>query len=465
MKKLLIFCLISILSPSIVQAADLMDVYTQALENDTAFKEAYETYMAQQEAVPQARAALYPQVNINSGVTRTVDDNRLGGDNVENYFVSNLWQVSATQAIFNYQAWAATKQAKASVRAAQAKFNDAAQDLILRTAQAYFATLLSEDTLEFALAKKRANHRQLNQAKQRFNVGLDAITSVYEAQAAYDQSVAEVISARNNKENENERLRKLTNHVYDNISPLRNKKIPLVRPEPDDVNAWINVGIKQNYLLYYQKYLLLAAKENIKNQAAGSWPVFSIQGNASQTHREIDGRSSVFAPTRSTNAYVGLSMNFPIVQGGLVQSQTRQAQHEYSIVSEQFERQYRDIIVESRIAFNTILDGISKVKADRQTVISQQNSVESTEAQFEVGTRTMVDVVNAQQKLFDAQRELARDQYGLINALLRLKYLAGTLNVNDLEQINSWLDTLRINAFPKNCDKKPAQVKVSLKTK
>jgi outer membrane protein len=157
--------------------------------------------------------------------------------------------------------------------------------------------------------------------------------------------------------------------------------------------------------------------------------------------------ASFYVPTKQTQANVALAMNFPVFQGGLVQSKTRQAQYDFQTSSEKLEQTYRDIVVNSRIAFNTITDGISKVKADRQTIISQRNSLESTEAQFEVGTRTMVDVVNAQQKLFEAQEQLATDQYGLINSILNLKYLAGTLNVNDLEQVNSWLATTRVNGF------------------
>lgn len=451
MRKTLLCCFISAAMLSMAHATDLIDIYQQALENDPIFKEAYATYMSSKEAIPQARAALYPQLTVGSQISREINDNKVGGVHIENTYTSNQWQVTATQAIFNYEAWALTKQAHASVKAAQATFNDAAQELMLRTARAYFEILLAQDTLRFAEAKKRANKRQLDQATQRFKVGIDAITSVYEAQAAYDQSIAEVISARNNEINQKENLRKLTDHVYQYLSPLRNSRIPLIRPEPDNADEWINAGLKQNYLLYAQKYSLEAARENIKSQAAAGWPVFSIQGNAAQANNEINGQANFFAPTKSTTASIALAMNFPVVQGGLVQSKTRQAQYNFQTASEQLQQRYRDVVVNSRIAYNTIIDGISKVKADRQTVISQQNSLESTEAQFEVGTRTMVDVVNAQQRLFEAQRQLASDQYGLINAILNLKHLAGTLNVNDLEQINSWLATTKINDFPP-CD-------------
>lgn len=445
MKKALFFCAVAVYATPIF-ATDLMDVYKQALDNDTQFKQAYDTYMSNAEAVPQAKAALFPQIGINTIAGRDLQDVKAGGQTGNLIYNTNQWQVTASQAVFNYKAWAQIKQAKASTKAAQAVFNDAAQNLILRSAKAYFDLLLAKDTLNFAEAKKRANKRQFDQASQRFDVGLDTITSVYEAKAAYDQSIATVISARNNQINQSENLRKLTNHVYESIAPLKNSKIPLVKPEPLDVNEWIDAGLRQNYNLLSAKYSLEASKENVKSLSAGNWPVFSIQTSATQTHNQVNS-ASFFAPSKQTQANVALAMNFPVFQGGLVQSQTRQAQYNFQASSEKLEQAYRDVVVNSRIAFNTINDGISKVKADRQTIISQRNSLESTEAQFEVGTRTMVDVVNAQQRLFEAQEQLASDQYNLINSILTLKYLAGSLNVNDLELVNSWLATTRVYGF------------------
>ncbi|WP_133126999.1 TolC family outer membrane protein [Legionella nagasakiensis] len=447
MKKMLSCLLLSISHLSGIQAADLMDVYRQAVENDPTFKAAYSTFMSNTETIPQARASLLPQLTATAQVSRNVINVTAGVISSEQTYNSQQWQLSATQAIFNYQAWAKVQQAKASVKASLATFNDAAQNLILRTAKAYFDVLFAKDTLDFAEAKLRANKRQLEQAQQRFNVGLDAITSVYEAKAAYDQSIAEVISAKNNQVNQNENLRKLTNYVYEQLSPLRDSRVPLIKPDPDDVNEWVATGLKQNYKLLSSKYSLQAARENIKAQTSGNWPVFSIQGNTSRTSNS-GGASNFFVPQNQQTSNVALAVNFPFYQGGLVEAQTRQAQYDFQTASEQLEQTYRDTAVNSQIAFNTIVDGISKVKADRQTIISQQNSLESTEAQFQVGTRTMVDVVTAQQRLFEAQEQLARDQYNLINAILNLKYLAGSLNVDDLAEINSWLATTRVNRFP-----------------
>ena len=457
---------------SMLHAADLMDVYRQALENDPTFKAAYSTFMANSESIPQARAALLPQLGLSGQLGANQTNVNSGPFNIKESYKSQQWKLSASQAIFNYQSWAQVQQAKASVKAAHATFNDAAQSLIVRTATAYLNVLYARDTLNFAEAKKRANKRQLDQATQRFNVGLDAITSVYDAQSAYDQSTALVISSKNHEMNLNENLRKLTNHVYDPLAPLRNSTIPLISPEPNKPEDWVSAGIRQNYKLLSAKFNVQAARENIKVQAAGGWPVFSLQGNTIQTRnigasgsgnggtvnpvtKQLDrSASNFFVPTTQQTSNVAIAVNFPVFQGGLIESQTRQAQFDFQSSSEQMEKIYRDTAVDSRIAFNTIVDGISKIKADRQTVLSQQNTVQSTESQFLVGTRTMVDVVNAQQHLFEAQEQLAQDQYGYMNAILNLKYLAGSLNVTDLQEINAWLATTRVdNLAPRHAKK------------
>ncbi len=462
-RKILLGVIVGLGLSTIACCADLIDVYQQALENDPTFKQAYSIYLSSSESIPQAKSALYPQLILNTQGNRTsfsaVGDFSANGSAlppgapasvIAQTYNSLLLQVKATQAIFNYQAWALVKEAKATVKASQATFNDAAQNLILRTAKAYFDVLLAADTLTFAEAKKLANKRQLEQAEQRFRVGLDPITSVYEARASYDQSVAEVITTNNAKINKSEDLRKLTNHEYDYLAPLRESKIPLIKPEPDNVDEWIHTSLKQNYSFYAEKYTLDAARENIKVQASGSWPTLSLVGNSTRTNNDVENTaSSFFIPTEQTVNNVALVISYPLFQGGLVQSKTRQAQFDYAAASEKLERIYRDVGVNSRIAFNSIMDGISKVKADRQTVNSQQLALESTEAQFQVGTRTMVDVLNAQRRLFEVQRELASDQYNLINAILELKYLAGTLSVQDLEEVNAWLRTTRYQGFAK----------------
>lgn len=451
-----------LLCVSVCHATDLLDVYYQALENDPTFKAAYSSFMADSQAIPQAMAALLPQIVTNALVGRNRQVVDAGDFSVNQVYNGNQWKVTATQALFNYQAWAQIQQAKASVKASLATFNDAAQNLILRTTTAYTNHLLAVDTLRYAEAKKRANKRQLEQAQEQFNVGLTPITSVYEAQAAYDQSVAQVIAAKNNLVNQNENLRKLTNHTYEQIAALRRNQIPLIQPEPNVVEEWVSTGLKQNYALFAAKYSLQAARENIKNKASENWPTFNLQASTVQTHYQDNSHAepsvsnligNIFIPTSQEVSNVSINMNFPVYTGGLVQANIRQAQFNFQTASEKLEQVYRNVSVSSHIAFNTIKDGISKVRADRKTIVSQTNSLESVEAQFQVGTRTMTDVVLAQERLFQAQQQLAGDQYNLINALLNLKYLAGTLNVNDLEEINAWLDTTRVNRLAPSLSK------------
>lgn len=436
-------------------AADLMDVYRQALESDPTYKAAEATFLANAENVAEARAALLPQLLATANVSRNKIEVTAGPLDVNQTFNSTQWLVSASQSIFNYAAWARLLQAKASVKAASATLSDACQDLMIRTSEQYFKVLFTQDTLNFAQAKLRANKRQLDQAKARFEVGLDAITSVYEAQAAHDQSVADVIAAQNNQITENENLRKITNRLYEKLAPLRDGKIPLIKPEPAEPAAWISTGIKQNYNLLAAKYNLQESREILKSKAAGNWPTFDIQASKNRIINSDDASSNFFVPSRQAVQSIGLVTTFPFYQGGLVQAQTRQAQYNFQTASAQLEMAYRNIVANTRIAFNGIIYGLSRIRADRQTVISRIQTVESTEAQYRVGTRTMVDVVNAQQRLFEAQEQLANDQYSVINSILNLKYLAGSLCVSDLEEINSWLKTIRINSLPpcENCDK------------
>lgn len=453
-------------------STDLMDVYHHALNNDPIFKAAYDNFMSQSQQIPQAMAALKPQL-LSSGSTGLYRQDVNGGIfTVDQVYDGITWKFSATQTIFNYEAWSKVQQAKASVKAALATFNDAAQALILRTAKSYTDLLYAQDTLKYAEAKKRANKRQLEQAQARFNVGYTPITSVYEAQSAYDQSVAEVIQAQNNLINMNENIRRVTNHTYEKLAMLRNNHVPLIKPEPSKPEEWVSTGLKQNYALFAAKFGLQAARENLKAQASGNWPIFTVQAHTQQTQLNVLGGSSTikvqptsqsgqiidrqissafsnaFIPQSQTLSSVTLNMNLPFYQGGLTEANTKQAQFNFQAASEQLEKSYREVAVNTHISFNNVMAFINKVFADRKTVLSQQSSLESVEAQFNVGTRTMTDVVNAQENLFKAQEELAKDQYDLINYTLNLKYLAGTLNVLDLEEINTWLATTRINGLP-----------------
>lgn len=457
--RILTACLCFVASKAF--STDLMDVYHQALDNDPVFKEAYSVFLAKSEALPQAWAQLLPQIGIAALAGRSQQLVDSGSIVVEQTYYSNQWKVNASQAIFNYQAWERVKQARSDVKSAMAEFNDAAQKMMLRTTHAYLQLLLARDNLNFAEGKKRANKHQMEQAKERFNVGFDTITSVYQARASYDQATAEVISDKNKITNKNQDLSRITNHTYTQIAPLRHNNIPLIEPEPKIVDEWITTGLKQNYSLYAAKYNMQAARENVKAFSSAHWPVITMQGNIVDTSNSSSPfgnsnsplstfASNIFIPREQRIAGVSLNANLPLFQGGLVASQTRQAEYNFQSKGQQLERVYRNVVVNTNTAFHNIMDGIQKVHADRRTLISQQKAVDSIAAQYSVGTRTMTDIVMAQQHLLEVQQQLATDQYGLIETILKLKYFAGTLNVSDLEEINTWLETTRVAKLDKH---------------
>lgn len=443
-----------------VLATDLLEVYHEALESDPTFKKAYAVFMAESATLPQAMAAMLPQLSADALSARTYTEVMSGQLlDVNRTYHQNKVNVIASQSIFNFKLWSMLQQAQANVRAALANFNDAAQNLILRVAQAYFDVLLAQDNLTTVQIQRRAYRRQLQQAQDRFNVGLDPVTTVYQAKAAFDQSQALVLNAENNLIKAQQNLAKLTNKTYAAVASLHNKAIPLTQPEPMQAESWVNTSLKQNYKLYAAKYYLEAARQNIKMQFSGHLPYFTWFGNFSQTNNLVAPATTInldtnapnaffnniFVPQMQRNANTGISMNLPLFQGGLVAAKTQEAEYRFQDFSHQLEFLRRDLIANTQITFHTIRSGIAKVKADKQSLASEKASLESIETQYQAGTKTITDVLFAEQQYFQTQLQYTSDQYSLIIQLLQLKYFAGSLDVRDLEEINAWLDTKQIH--------------------
>lgn len=446
-------------------ATDLLEVYYEALENDPTFKRAYSVFMAESTAIPQAMSALLPQLTADALSARTYTEVMAGPLlDVNRTYNQNRLNLYATQTLFNMKSWSLLEQARANVRASLANFNDSAQSLILRASQAYFNVLLAQDNLNTVKVQRQAYKRQLQQSQDRFNVGLDPITTVYQAKAAYDQAYSSLITAQNNLQDAQQNLAKLTNHTYAAVAALKNKTIPLIYPEPMQPESWVNTSLKQNYKLYAAKYYLESARQNIKVQFSGHLPYFTLFGNFNQVKNFVSPANpistgtgpvnslfnDIFIPQMTRNANTGVSMNLPLFQGGLVVAKTQEAEFRFQDYSNQLEYIRREVITNTQITFNAISNGIEKVKADRQSLASQKCSLESIETQYQAGTKTITDVLFAQQQYFQSQLQYTNDQYSLITQLLQLKYLAGTLNVKDIEEINSWLDTKQCNGLSPN---------------
>ncbi|MCX7120671.1 MAG: TolC family outer membrane protein [Gammaproteobacteria bacterium] len=429
---------------SAANADNLMQVYSQAMKSDPVFAQAESTWHSQKMNIPIAEAGYLPQVTVgaNAGPGYTTS----GSTIFSGASSSNSWQysyaISASQQIFNLGVWAQIKGADASVKAATASYLAAQQSLMQRTAQAYFNVLQAYDQLRYTVANKRAVWRQLLTAREQFRVGLIAITDEYDAQANYDQVVAQQITAQNNLNTQIEALRKLTGRNYSSLNRL-GKKLPLIRPQPNNIDTWVDVADKQNYSLQAQNYNLQAAMEAIKQKAAGGYPSLNLQGaytGGNSTQSLNSGNvGGISTSADFTSANIGLSLAYQPIQGGLVVASKRQARYNYTTAAGMLEQTHRSVVYQTRSSFLSVLSNSSQIKADKQTIISSRNALAATEAGLRVGTRTMVDVLSAMTTLYQAQEQYANDQYAYINNLISLKAAAGTLSVTDLEVINSWL--------------------------
>ncbi|ABS77187.1 TolC family outer membrane protein [Coxiella burnetii] len=452
-KKFLVFVLIlfSLVAAPLLYAEDLVQVYCQALASDPTFQKAHADWLSARQNLPIAMSGtgtpgsgLFPYVDITAGLDRTFQRIEAGSSSVSGYFNQHNYQVTVTQPIFNYATWKAISSASFSVKAATATYIEAAQDLIFRTAKAYFDVLDAYDQLQFTLAQKESFYHQLVTAQEKFKVGLIAITGVYDAQASYDQAIAQEIQDRNNLDNQLENLRAITGQEYRSLASLK-KSIPLVIPHPRNIDAWTAVAERQSFAIQSALYTMLAQRETVKETAAQRYPTltgtFSYGAQQRGFPPSLSGPPTTgeFLDTTTTTATAGLNLNFPVFQGGFVTHSTRQEEYNYLSASDQLNFTHRDVVRQTRQAYLGVDSGISKIRADRQAIISAQNKLEATQAGYVVGTRTMVDVLDAVTSLYQAQQQWATDRYSYIINIITLKQQAGTLCPHDLAQINTWL--------------------------
>lgn len=433
-------------------ADNLMQVYTQAVQSDPVFAQAESTWHSQQMSLPIARAGYLPQVSLAANGARNYQQmtpnfgaggGQIGGGSGSSSsamgggFNGYSWQygysLNATQQIYNFAAWEQIKGAKASVKAATANYLAAQQSLMQRTATAYFNVLQAYDELRYTIANKRAVWQQFVTAREQFRVGLIAITDEYDARSRYDQVVAQQIAAQNNLNIKLENLRAITGHDYSSLAGL-GKHLPMIAPQPANIDTWVQVADNQNYAIKAQNYTVIAAMDNIKQQAGAGYPTLGIQGGVGETHI-VDNAPNI----GQTSGNLGLNLAYNPIQGGGVIAATKKARYDYVTASAKLDQIHRDVVNQARSSFLSVLSNSSQIKADKQSIISAKNALSATEAGLKVGTRTMVDVLDALKTLYQSQKQFAVDQYAYINNLIALKAAAGTLSVVDLQKVNAWL--------------------------
>jgi outer membrane protein len=443
-------------------ADDLIQVYQEARASDPTLAGAEATKLATDEFVDQARAQLLPQIGIdlefsrsrfgdngstlinNPGLPNIPDDRILiDGTSTTNYQRSLGARLSQT--ILDISRWTALKSSRYTAQAGAATYDAAQQQLLVQAATRYFDVLSALDALKFADANEKALARQLEQAQQRFDVGLAAITDVNDAQAQHDQAVASVISNQNAVDTAREAVRQLTNKPPGEFKKLR-EDLPLDRPTPDDPEAWVDVALKNNPALAAAAFQVDAANADIKTARAGHLP--TINGSVGYSRSPVWGDTSYGgipgdfhnSSDPKWGSSIGITLTVPIFSGGFTQSRVRQAIHNRDFAQDQHEFNRRQVEAATRNNFRSVIAGASEVEARKAAVVSAQSSVEATQAGYEVGTRTIVDVLISQQTLLQAQSAYSTARHAYVLNRLLLKQAAGVIEVQDLEAINALLE-------------------------
>jgi outer membrane protein len=430
-----LLCLVlSMAIASVAQAEDLMGVYELALRNDPTLEVAKETQKAIQEALPQAQAQLIPNVNASVSLLKNHTTQRLNPtlSKSNQSYTTNDYAVTLNQPIYHFEHWALLAQAGDTVKAAKMSYFAAEQDLILRTAERYFAVLQAEDVVTFAKARRKAFGRFLDQSEQRYKVGLIAVTDVQIARARHDNAYSQEIAAETELYNQKERLREIVCVQITQLSGLRDT-IKLVPPCPMDMEQWVSKSIAQNLELQASRYLAGAAKADIKVKRAAHLPTVDMTGQY-----QHNGITTPFITKGGTRS-LGVRINLPVFSGGSVSSKTRQSVHNFLKADSEYEVLHRTTESLARQSYRSINTEIDQVNALKQAVASNQSALKATEDSFNVGTRTIVDVLNSQSDLIKAQQDLSVARYNYILDSLRLKKAAGILCPTDLQHINAWL--------------------------
>jgi outer membrane protein len=453
-------------------AQDLLAVYERALSNDPQIREADANRLAAREARPQAIAALLPQISASASKTEQ-DTESIGqfpqeieqpagsGNRVVFTFVNSSdskpetdrWSVDLRQSVFSWANWMALRRASKQVAQAEADYLAAEQDLAARVAERYFDVLAAQDNVDAQQSAFEAISRQLEQAEKRFEVGLIAITDVQEAKAARDSAAAALIAAKRQLTTAEELLREITAEKFPRLAKPADS-MPLKTPAPATEQEWVEASMNQSLALVSSRLAADIARDNVRAAFGGHLPTLDLtasRSNVDQTATiNFASGNSGERTSDSDDTTVALQFNVPIFAGGGTQSRVRQSEYQWQAARERLTRVTRQTERQARDAFLGVQSEISRVQALRQALESSQTALKATEAGYEVGTRTAVDVLDARRTLVQAQTNYSRSRYDYILNVLRLQQAAGNLDRKALEEVNAWLEQAAPPATPSN---------------
>jgi outer membrane protein len=464
MKRVLVTGLLLPLFASSAQSKDLIGVFEDAVHNDPVILQADANRLAAREAKPQAIASLLPQLSGSAGVTGDHNSGTqpLNTINANNAVVlvaapatvnttTRTWSVNLKQNVFSWANWMTLKEAGREVAQAEANYQAAEQNLILRVSQAYFAVLAAYDTLQADQSALEAIARQLDQANKRFEVGLIAITDVEDAKAARDTAAATVIAQKRTLATTEDQLQEITGQKYDSLAKP-GTEMPLRSPEPADQDRWVNISLEQNLSLISSRLAADIARDNVRIAIGGHLPTLDILAGRTYQSQGVDetfgpygsGLGTVPVTPFNYDTYfndrqITLQVTVPLFSGGATQSKVRQTQYLWIAAKEAVVQSSRAAERQARDAYLGVISGIARVQALRQAVESNHASLKATEAGYEVGTRTSVDVLNARRNLVQAETDYSTSRYDYLVSVLQLRLAAGNLDRAQLVDINNWL--------------------------
>lgn len=440
MKKRLLSGLIGLMVAQPALSLDLIETYEKALSYDSGIAAAQARFESQQAASDVSKSALLPQIGA-FGDAQHID---IDGPNQDNSYRELNYGVQLTQPIFKADSWFQYDASQFQTDSARAQYNLAQQQLILDVATAYFNVLRAQDTVTTARASEAAIQRQYEQAQERFDVGLIAITEVYEARATYDDSKSMRIAAENQLNIAREQLARLTGEYSEDLENLR-QSFPLGRPDPMDPTAWEMTALEQNWSVQSALYDLKANESTLKQAKAGHYPTLDL--SASYGKSDIHGIEDKAMPQNlrrqrdgeTTQGVIALNLNVPLYTGGGTQAGVRQQRSLVTVAEQSLNTVRRDVRVNTRSLFLTINNNVETASALEQTIISRRSALDATRAGYEVGTRNIVEVLDAERAYYVALRDYANARYDYVNNTLQLKQAAGTLSPQDLIELNNWL--------------------------
>ncbi|AZE87227.1 TolC family outer membrane protein [Pseudomonas orientalis] len=420
---------------------DLVSVYQEAASNNADLAAARAQYGAQKEVVPQARAGLLPNLSAgaDSNNVRTQIDQPAATANRD----AHSWRATLSQPLFRADRWFQLQAAEAVNEQASLQLSASEQNLILQSAESYFAVLRAQDNLASTKAEENAFKRQLDQSNERFDVGLSDKTDVLQSQASYDTARANRIVAQRQVDDAFEALITLTNRQYNSIQGIVHT-LPVLPPAPNDAKAWVETAGRQNLNLLASNYAVTAAEETLRQRKAGHLPTLDAVAQYEKGDNDALGFSN---PNQLPIPYggdvsqrtIGLRLNIPIYSGGLTSSQVRESYSRLDQSEQQREGLRRQVVENTRNLHRAVNTDVEQVQARRQSIISNQSAVEATEIGYQVGTRNIVDVLDAQRQLYSSVRNYNNSRYDYILDNLRLKQAAGTLNPGDLQDLTRYL--------------------------